>query len=90
MNQLEQERQQIIGLRKGDQGSFRSLYTAYAPRLLAFSRKYFLSDADSEEILQEVFIKIWEMKENLDPDKSFSSYVIQAAKHKFLTSSERK
>ena len=69
MNQLEQERQQIILLQKGDQEAFRNLYTSYAPRLLAFARKYFISDPDAEEIIQEVFVKIWEMRSNLDPDK---------------------
>ena len=82
MGHLMNERQLIIELKDGNQASFKKLYSTYAPKLYAFSRKYLNSTSDAEEIVQEVFIRIWEKKENIDENQSFSSYVIQAAKHR--------
>lgn len=76
------EKQLIIQLKKGNTSSYKLLYTKYAPRLFAFSMKYISSREDAEEIVQEVFLRIWEKKENVDENLSFSSYVFQAAKHR--------
>lgn len=82
MVQRRNERQLIIELKDGDQTSFQKLYSTYAPKLFGFSRKYLNSTQDAEEIVQEVFIRIWEKRQNIDENQSFSSYVIQAAKHR--------
>src|SRR5690606_38163897 len=38
--------------------------------------------ADAEEIVQEVFVKIWEMRGELDPERSFSSLIFTICKRK--------
>ncbi len=80
----------VLRLREGDRASFKVLYQEYAPRLFAFSRRYFISDEDAEEIAQEVFLRIWEKRENIDENQSFSSYVIQAAKHRIFNGFRKK
>ena len=90
MNHMMGERQLVKQLKRGDQSSFQELYTAYAPKLFAFSRKYLSSPEDAEEIVQEVFIRIWEKKDNIDANQSFSSYVIQAAKHRIFNGFRKK
>ena len=84
MNQSSEERILVIQLKDGNQASYKTLYSKYAPILFAFSRKYLQSQEDAEEIVQEVFLRIWEKKDNIDENKSFSSYVIQAAKHRIF------
>lgn len=84
MNHTAEERQLVIQLKEGNQSSFKKLYSNYAPILFAFSKKYLKSQADAEEIVQEVFLRIWEKKDNIDENKSFSSYIIQAAKHRIF------
>ncbi|MCK5277997.1 MAG: RNA polymerase sigma-70 factor [Cyclobacteriaceae bacterium] len=84
MNQPGEERILVIQLKDGNQASYKALYSRYAPKLFAFSRKYLQSREDAEEIVQEVFLRIWEKKDNIDENQSFSSYVIQAAKHRIF------
>ena len=84
MNQSSEERILVIQLKDGNQASYEMLYSKYAPKLFAFSRKYLQSQEDAEEIVQEVFLRIWEKKDNIDENQSFSSYVIQAAKHRIF------
>jgi RNA polymerase sigma-70 factor (ECF subfamily) len=40
--------------------------------------------------VQEVFLRIWEKRENIDESQSFSSYVIQAAKHRIFNGFRKK
>ena len=86
----EEEKLLVLQLKEGNKASYRVLYQKYAPRLFAFSRRYFISDEDAEEIVQEVFLRIWEKKENIDENQSFSSYVIQAAKHRIFNNFRKK
>jgi len=90
MKQPIDERQLVIELKAGNHLSYKMLYTTYAPKLFAFSRKYLQSQEDAEEIVQEVFLRIWEKKENIDENQSFSSYVIQAAKYRIFNGFRKK
>ncbi len=90
MNQSSEEKVLIIQLKEGKQASYKVLYSKYAPRLFAFSMKYLQSREDAEEIVQEVFLRIWEKKYNIDENQSFSSYVFQAAKHRIFNGFRKK
>jgi RNA polymerase sigma-70 factor (ECF subfamily) len=80
----------IRQFKQGDHHSFRVLYEKYAPKLYAFSKKYLQSTEDVEEIVQEVFLRIWEKRSNIDEYQSFSAYVIQAAKHRIFNGFRKK
>ncbi len=90
MNQQDEERELVIQLKEGNQASYRVLYSKYASKLFAFSRKYLQSNEDAEEIVQEVFLRIWEKKDNIDVMQSFSSYIFQAAKHRIFNGFRKK
>ena len=90
MNHSVDEQQLVFQLKNGNQASFQKLYAAYAPKLFAFSRMYLNSQEDAEEIVQEVFLRIWEKRDNIDEKQSFSSYVIQAAKHRIFNGFRKK
>ncbi len=65
--------------------AFDTLYQIYSARLYNFIFK--ISNRDSyisEEIVQRVFIKIWEERKGIDPQKSFSSYICTIAKNMLM------
>lgn len=90
MNQPVEERHLVRQLKEGNQASFKALYSTYAPKLFAFSKKYLHAHHDAEEIVQEVFLRIWEKRDNVDENQSFSSYVFQAAKHRIFNGFRKK
>ncbi len=73
------EEELVISLRSNSQDAFKQLFDRYSQKLFHFSRSYLKSDFESEEIVQEVFIKIWENRGNLKSDKSFKSYLFTIA-----------
>jgi len=78
-------------LRNGSIEAFDKLYNLYSAKLYNFIMK--VSDFDtyvSEEIVQRVFIKIWETKTEIDPSKSFNSFIFTIAKNMLINDHNRK
>lgn len=66
-------------LKQGDAKAFDDLFHKYAERLYKFSLKYLKSANEAEEVVQEVFLYIWEKKDGLKPDHSFNAYLFTIA-----------
>jgi len=66
-------------LQKGNVVAFDSLFEVYSPKLFGFALKYFKNETDSEELVQEVFVKVWENRQTLKSDLSFKSYLFTIA-----------
>lgn len=90
MNPLN-EKNHIRQLKKGSIASYEWLYRRYNRKLYGFV--YNVSKGDvylCEEIVQDVFVKIWEKKESLDEDKSFSPFLCTIAKNMLLNLYQRR
>ena len=69
----------IIKLQKGDVEAFDLLYEKYSVKLYSFGLKYLRSAAETEELVQSVFLKIWENRKHLKKELSFKSYLFTIA-----------
>lgn len=56
-------------LSKGDQAAFERLYKAYWGRVYHFTSLYIKDSYEREEIVQEVFIRLWDMRRRIAPDR---------------------
>jgi len=65
----------LLRLKEGNIVAFDSIYEQYCKRLYAFVIRYVKQESDAEEIVQEVFIKIWENRNKIDIYSSFESYL---------------
>jgi RNA polymerase sigma-70 factor, ECF subfamily len=65
----------LLLLQKDDRVAFYNLYERYSKRLYFFVLQYVKFNADAEEIVQEVFIKIWEKRKTIDAYSSFESFL---------------
>jgi len=57
------------------------IFKRYGVRLFAFAMKYLKSREESEELVQEVFLKIWENRKNLKTEYCFKSYLFTLSYH---------
>ncbi len=71
----------IKALRQGDSNAFREIYLLYVNRIYNFIKKYVRSDAQCEELVQVVFVKIWENHKNIIQSESLSGYIYRIAKN---------
>lgn len=68
-------------LKVGDLTAFNTLFYFFEPKVFAYSMKLTNNAEDSKEAVQEVFIKIWERREWIDPDCNFDSFLFTIAKN---------
>lgn len=66
-------------LRKGDMAAFDAIYNKYCHKLHEFVFMYLKQEEDAEEIVQEVFIKIWQSRSKIDIYASFESFLFTVA-----------
>lgn len=66
-------------LQKGSVAAFDSLFEIYSPKLFGFALKYFKNETDAKELIQEVFMKVWENHQSLKSELSFKSYLFTIA-----------
>ncbi|HBH82318.1 MAG TPA: RNA polymerase sigma-70 factor [Bacteroidales bacterium] len=66
-------------LQKGDVEAFDLIYEKYSGRLYAFGVKYLKNKDETEELVQSVFVKLWENYKTLKKDSSFKSYLFTIA-----------
>ncbi|MCL6103831.1 MAG: RNA polymerase sigma-70 factor [Bacteroidetes bacterium] len=71
----------VVKLHKGDIEAFDLMYEKYAGKLYAFTFKYLRSTAEAEELVQSVFLKVWENSKNLRRESSLKSYLFTIAYH---------
>jgi RNA polymerase sigma-70 factor (family 1) len=62
-------------LQGGDLEAFDLIYDRYSGKLFAFGLKYLRSTAEAEDLVQSVFLKLWENRKYLNPALSFKSYI---------------
>ena len=66
----------------GNEEAFEKLYTQYKPVLCKFIQTFINDSALTDDIVQEVFVAVWLNRNNIDPDQSFSSYLMTSARNK--------
>jgi RNA polymerase sigma-70 factor (ECF subfamily) len=69
----------ISGMKKNDHVSFRRLFERYSMPLYKFSLAYLKSKEASEDVVQEVFLKIWHLRHDIKTNTSFQSYLFTIA-----------
>jgi RNA polymerase sigma-70 factor (ECF subfamily) len=73
----------------GDTEAFKVLYHQYRHRLYGFLYQLTKSHAVSEDLLQDIFMRIWEDKERLADVKDIKAYIFTMVKHRALNSLKR-
>ena len=65
-------------LAQKDEAAFEQVFKTYFKRLHAYAFSLLRDEAEAEEMVQQVFFKLWERNENLSLSGSVSSYLYRA------------
>ncbi|MEG1617907.1 MAG: RNA polymerase sigma-70 factor [Bacteroidales bacterium] len=65
---------------RGDQKAFESLYNSFYEDIYRFVR-YFLSESDAQEVVSDVFFKVWCNRDKLGYVTNFRSYLYTIARN---------
>lgn len=84
------DKQVLIRLRNGDVHAFQKIFDRYSENLFYFIQSYLKDSFEAEEIVQDVFLRIWEMRSDIDEEKSFKNLLFRMAVNRVLNSLKRK
>ena len=68
-------------LKQGDEPAFKELYRLYSPRLYGNLLKLVKNETIARELLQDVFIRVWNHRHDIDPQRSFKAYCFRIAEN---------
>lgn len=66
-------------INSGEKHAYQELFERYAPRIYQFAKSYLKNKSDAEELVQDVFLKVWEKREFLDYSKNVKAFVYKVA-----------
>lgn len=68
-------------LKNGDERAFQEVYDLYHHKLFRYSLKFTHSEEATQEIIQDIFLKLWENRQGLKPHLSLQNYLYTLNKH---------
>jgi RNA polymerase sigma-70 factor (family 1) len=81
LNMALKEKELLLLMKQGDEAAFSELYNSYKYRLAGNLYKLVKSDDLAKELLQELFVRVWIGRNQIDLNKSFRSYLFRIAEN---------
>lgn len=78
------EERLISALKLGSSNAFDSIYQIYSKRLYAYCLQFTKSPEESEEIMQDVFVKLWLNRAHIRQNETLRSLLFIMAKHHLI------
>lgn len=72
-------------LRNDDKKVIDEIFAMYHMRIFRFSVAYLKNEDDAYDIVQDVFIKVWESRLSIQPDTNFDAFIFTIAKNTVLS-----
>ncbi|MCE2615924.1 MAG: RNA polymerase sigma-70 factor [Phocaeicola sp.] len=66
------------------EADFDKIYKIYYPKLVRFANTYLLSISDSENIVQDIFLQVWEAHGNIPYGNHIHAYLFTAVKNRCI------
>ncbi|MFO7671354.1 MAG: RNA polymerase sigma-70 factor [Bacteroidales bacterium] len=67
-----------------DQDSFEKLFRSFFPPLMVFAKKILVDEDDAREVVQRVFISVWEKRQEIDLSTSLKTYLFTSVHNRSL------
>jgi RNA polymerase sigma-70 factor (ECF subfamily) len=78
------DEQLFVNIKQDDYSSYNQLFVRYYSHLCLFVNGMINNKSESEDIVQELFIKLWTDRKKLDIQNTISSYIYMVAKNMTL------
>jgi RNA polymerase sigma-70 factor (ECF subfamily) len=81
---LTSDKELVMRLAKSDESAFRELYIHYKEKLWRYAFSFLKSEEETDDLIQEIFIRVWELRFFMDPELSFSSFLYTMTRNRIL------
>ncbi|MFY0688380.1 MAG: RNA polymerase sigma-70 factor [Cyclobacteriaceae bacterium] len=81
-----EDRAIIGGLKKGNELAYQQLFNEYYSLLISYAMKFVKTPDLARDVVQEVFIRLYDKRSNINISTSLKSYLIKSVYHQCLLS----
>jgi RNA polymerase sigma-70 factor (family 1) len=74
----------VVLIRQGNERAFEKVYHAYHRIIYTYAMKFTRSVEASEEVTHDIFLKLWQFRENIDTSCSFKNLLFTISKNQLL------
>lgn len=74
----------IHEIRNGNRQAFETLFTEYYDSLVSFAQSFLFDQQESEDLVQDLFVHVWESASRIEITTSVKAYFYQAIRNKCL------
>lgn len=90
LNTKRNDKEVLERLKSGDETAFEYLYWNYNSYVYNFIHSLIYDNSLTEDLTQNVFLKIWEKRESIDPEQGLSNYLFTIARHYAYKETEKR
>lgn len=76
--------EQILQLKKDDKNSFKLIFNNFYLQLCHLSIHYLEDEDEAKGVVQEAFVKLWEIRHELNPDSNLRNFLFTLVKNNCL------
>lgn len=80
----------VSQLKKGSTSAFESIYNKYADKIFNVSKSFHMDQEEAKEVVQEVFLTLWESKSLLNENLSLNAFLLTITKNKIINFQKKK
>lgn len=81
LQRMDNEKEILSDVARGDEQAFRTLYLHYYNRLFQFAMYYLGSEPASEDVVEDIFFNVWKGREKLTDIPNFRAYIYQSVRN---------
>jgi RNA polymerase sigma-70 factor (ECF subfamily) len=81
MDRMPSEEEVLIRMKQGDESAFSTIYRHYHASLYIYLLRFCKIPSLAEDLVHDVFLKLWEIRDRINPQLSFSGYLYRIARN---------
>jgi len=81
---INNEKELFLRIAQGDENAFRILFDAYREKLFVFAWQLCHSATEAEEVVQDIFLRLWKSRDSLANVEFPRKYIYVMARHRAL------
>jgi RNA polymerase sigma-70 factor (ECF subfamily) len=81
MDRMPSEEEVLLRMKQGDESAFTTIYRHYHSSLYIYLLRFCKIPSLAEDLVHDVFLKVWEIRDRINPELSFTGYLYRIARN---------
>jgi len=80
----------LNAVKTGNSAAFNEIYHQYHKKIYGYAYHFTRGREEAEELTQDVFVRLWENRSKIDPERNFDAFLYTLIRNNFLSTLRKK